>query len=162
MLGDEGFEKSAAQVESIEKALGIHDLKQGAPKARRTISRSAAGPTDQRGDAPRLNAGNISSGYRGPLCRDKAGFNCSCAELSIAFRTSTAAQSGLSASALTLSSVSYPIVGSSGRMGGDRPCGRNRDPVGSQLSCRTFCPLIRQAPTGVMSACREGYFGLRG
>jgi hemerythrin-like domain-containing protein len=33
VLGDEGFEKSVAQVESIEKALGIYDLKQFTPKA---------------------------------------------------------------------------------------------------------------------------------
>jgi hemerythrin-like domain-containing protein len=32
VLGDEGFEKSVAQVESIEKALGIYDLKQFTPK----------------------------------------------------------------------------------------------------------------------------------
>src|SRR5690242_17589719 len=32
VLGDEGFEKSVAQVEAIEKALGIYDLKQFTPK----------------------------------------------------------------------------------------------------------------------------------
>ncbi|MBV9470610.1 MAG: hemerythrin domain-containing protein [Abitibacteriaceae bacterium] len=32
VLGDEGFEKSVAQVESIEKALGIYDIKQFTPK----------------------------------------------------------------------------------------------------------------------------------
>jgi len=32
VLGDEGFEKSVAQVESIEKALGIYDLKQFTPR----------------------------------------------------------------------------------------------------------------------------------
>lgn len=33
VLGDEGFEKSVAQVAAIEKALGIYDLKQFTPKA---------------------------------------------------------------------------------------------------------------------------------
>ena len=32
VLGDEGFEKSVAKVEAIEKALGIYDLKQFTPK----------------------------------------------------------------------------------------------------------------------------------
>lgn len=32
VLGDEGFEKSVAQVEAIEKALGLYDLKQYTPK----------------------------------------------------------------------------------------------------------------------------------
>jgi hypothetical protein len=32
VLGDEGFEKSVAQVEAIEKALGIYDLRQFTPK----------------------------------------------------------------------------------------------------------------------------------
>jgi hemerythrin-like domain-containing protein len=32
VLGDEGFEKSVAQVAAIEKALGIYDLKQFTPK----------------------------------------------------------------------------------------------------------------------------------
>lgn len=32
VLGDEGFEKSVAQVEAIEKALGIYDLKQFTPR----------------------------------------------------------------------------------------------------------------------------------
>jgi hemerythrin-like domain-containing protein len=33
VLGEEGFEKSVAEVESIEKALGIYDIKQFTPKA---------------------------------------------------------------------------------------------------------------------------------
>jgi len=33
VLGEMGFEKSVAQVESIEKALGIYDLKQFTPRA---------------------------------------------------------------------------------------------------------------------------------
>jgi hemerythrin-like domain-containing protein len=33
VLGDEGFEKAVAEVESIEKALGIYDLKQFTPSA---------------------------------------------------------------------------------------------------------------------------------
>jgi hemerythrin-like domain-containing protein len=33
VLGDEGFEKSVAQVEAIEKSLGIYDLKQFTPKS---------------------------------------------------------------------------------------------------------------------------------